>query len=89
MVSYEQLLNMYWDNIDPTDPDGQFNDRGSQYRTAIYYSNEEERLLAEQSKQALTGLGIYTQDIVTKILPAKPFYPAEEYHQNYFSKHSI
>ena len=85
-VSYKQLLKAYWKHIDPTDPDGQFYDRGSQYRTAIFYLNNEQKRLAEESKQALEKSGIFDKPIVTMILPAKPFYPAEKYHQDYYKK---
>ncbi len=83
-VSYEKLLEVFWSNIDPTDAGGQFADRGSQYRTAIFYGNEEEKKLAEESKERMAAkLG---KDVATKILPASAFYPAEEYHQNYHQK---
>lgn len=83
---YEKLLELYWQQIDPTDPDGQFNDRGSSYRTAIFYHNDTQRQLAEQSKRKLEESGRFTKPIVTKILPAAPFYRAEEHHQYYYKK---
>jgi peptide methionine sulfoxide reductase msrA/msrB len=86
---YEKLLEIYWRQIDPTDPDGQFNDRGSSYRTAIFYHNEEQKRLAEQSKKEIEESGIFNKPIVTKILPASTFYPAEEYHQQYYKKQPI
>lgn len=86
---YEDLLDLYWRQIDPTDPDGQFNDRGSSYRTAIFYHTEEQRIKAEQSKKWLEESGRFTKPIVTKILPAAPFYSAEEYHQQFYKKNRL
>ncbi len=86
VTSYEQLLDVFWRQIDPTDPEGQFVDQGSQYRTAIFYHNEAQRNLAEQSKQNLEVSGRYDRPIITSILPAAPFYQAEEYHQDYHHK---
>ncbi|MBM7646132.1 peptide-methionine (S)-S-oxide reductase [Scopulibacillus daqui] len=83
---YKKLLDIYWPQIDPTDDGGQFFDRGSQYRTAIFYHNEEQRILAEQSKEELAKSGRFNKPIVTKILPASTFYPAEEYHQHFYKK---
>ncbi|MBU0682041.1 MAG: peptide-methionine (S)-S-oxide reductase MsrA [Proteobacteria bacterium] len=83
-VSYEQILDLFWRQVDPTDKDGQFVDRGSQYSTAIFYHSEEQRLLALASRDALDKSGRYSKKIVTPILPAQPFYPAEEYHQDYY-----
>lgn len=83
---YEKLLEIFWQQIDPTDPGGQFHDRGDSYRTAIFYHNEEQRQKAEVSKQALEDSGIFNKPIVTEIIPAKTFYPAEEYHQDYHKK---
>jgi peptide-methionine (S)-S-oxide reductase len=83
---YEKLLELYWQQIDPTDPGGQFYDRGQSYQTAIFYHDEKQKELAEQSKKALRESGRFTKPIVTPILPAKPFYPAEEYHQQYYKK---
>lgn len=85
-VSYEQLLDVFWRYIDPTDPGGQFADRGNHYKTAIFYETEEEKIMAEASKKALDQSNIFKLPVVTKILPAKPFYPAEEYHQDYYKK---
>lgn len=85
-VTYEQLLEVFWRNIDPTQADGQFADHGRQYRTAIFYHTEEQRRLAEASKQALQSSGKFTQPIVTTIEPAAAFYPAEAYHQDYYKK---
>ena len=83
---YEKLLELYWPQIDPTDPDGQFHDRGSQYRTAIFYHNERQQELALQSKKEVADSGRFDKPIVTEILPAETFYPAEEYHQDYHKK---
>ena len=86
LCSYEKLLTLYWRQIDPTDDEGQFADRGFIYSTAIFYHNEEQRLLAEQSKELLQKSGVFANPIVTEILPAMPFYPAEEFHQEYHKK---
>lgn len=85
-ISYEQLLDIFWRNIEPTQADGQFHDIGPQYRTAIFYANDDEKKLAEMSKEALGKSGKFTKPIATEILPAVPFYPAEEYHQKYYMK---
>ncbi len=85
-ISYEKLLEIFWKNIDPTDPGGQFVDRGPQYRTAIFYHNERQKELAEKSKKELKQSGRFSKPIVTKILPASTFYPAEDYHQDYYKK---
>ncbi|MDQ0338026.1 methionine-S-sulfoxide reductase [Caldalkalibacillus uzonensis] len=85
-ITYDQLLDIFWRQIDPTDPGGQFYDRGDSYRTAIFCHDEEQRQKAEASKQALEERGIFDKPIVTQILPAAPFYPAEEYHQDYHKK---
>ncbi|MFT8363380.1 MAG: peptide-methionine (S)-S-oxide reductase MsrA [Sporolactobacillus sp.] len=84
--SYEQLLTLYWTQIDPTDDGGQFFDRGSNYRTAIFYHNETQRQLAEHSRTRLAASGRFSKPIVTRILPALPFYPAEEAHQKFYQK---
>ncbi|GJM77941.1 hypothetical protein HMSSN139_04370 [Paenibacillus sp. HMSSN-139] len=83
---YRKLLELYWQQIDPTDEGGQFHDRGESYRTAIFYHDEQQRLEAEASKQELAQSGRFDKPIVTPILPAAPFYPAEEYHQQYHKK---
>lgn len=83
-VDYEQLLHIFWRNIDPTRKDAQFCDSGHQYRSAIFYSSEEERRQAEASKADLQPR--FTLPIVTEIAKAGPFYPAEKYHQNYYLK---
>jgi peptide-methionine (S)-S-oxide reductase len=88
-VSYEQLLEVFWRNVDPLDAGGQFCDRGDQYRTAIFVHDEEQRQLAEASKQALVDSGRFEQPIVTEIVAAGPFYPAEDYHQDYYEKNPL
>lgn len=79
-ISYQTLLDIFWHNIDPTTKDQQFCDIGTQYRTAIFYHSEKQKEAAEKSR---TGL---TLPVVTEIIPAGPFYPAEEYHQHYYQK---
>ncbi|GHH98305.1 peptide-methionine (S)-S-oxide reductase MsrA [Neobacillus kokaensis] len=86
VFSYEKLLELFWQQIDPTDPGGQFYDRGQSYQTAIFYHDVEQKKLAEESKQALQASGRFNKPVVTPILPAEPFYPAEEYHQHYYKK---
>lgn len=86
LFPYERLVELFWQQIDPTDPGGQFHDRGDSYRTAIFYHDEEQRRIAEASKAALETSGRFDRPIVTPILPAKEFYPAEEYHQGYYKK---
>ncbi|MGH6943497.1 MAG: peptide-methionine (S)-S-oxide reductase MsrA [Geminicoccaceae bacterium] len=89
-VTYQQLLDVYWHNVDPLDTGGQFCDRGNQYRTAIFVHDAEQRRLAEASKQALVDSKRFDgQPIVTEIVQAGPFYPAEDYHQNYYKKNPI
>lgn len=83
---YEKLLDVYWSQIDPTDAGGQFHDRGDSYRTAIFYHSDEQKEIAEKSKHNLDQSGRFKNPIVTEILPAKPFYAAEEYHQDYYKK---
>ncbi|WP_243292444.1 peptide-methionine (S)-S-oxide reductase MsrA [Bacillus sp. FJAT-47783] len=83
---YENILEIYWQQIDPTDVGGQFQDRGEQYRTAIFYHNDQQKEKAVQSKEKLENSGKFTKPIVTKILPAAPFYLAEDYHQDFHKK---
>ena len=85
LVSYETLLNTFWRNVDPLDGQGQFCDKGSQYRSIVFYHDDSQRQLAEDSKQAIDGL--FEQPIATEILSAAAFYPAEDYHQNYYQTH--
>ena len=86
LFSYEKLLELFWQLIDPTDDGGQFYDRGATYRTAIFYHSEEQKQQAEASKKALSESGRFERPIVTEILPAPIFYPAEDYHQDYHKK---
>lgn len=86
---YERLLELFWQQIDPTDPGGQFYDRGDSYRTAIFYHSPEQQQLAEESKKKLSESGRFEKPIATEILPAKPFYEAEEYHQQYYQKSPV
>lgn len=86
LFTYEQLLELYWQQIDPTDAEGQFHDRGHAYSTAIFYYNEKQKIAAEHSKQELANSGKFAKPIVTAIRPAETFYRAEEYHQDYYEK---
>lgn len=88
IISYEELLNIYWKSIDPTDPGGQFSDRGPQYTTAIYPHNDEQYRLAKQSKQNLSQSGKFDESIVTEIENYTTFFRAEDYHQNYSKKNT-
>ncbi|MGQ0645421.1 MAG: peptide-methionine (S)-S-oxide reductase MsrA [Elusimicrobiota bacterium] len=85
-VTYEKLLDTFWRNIDPTAVNRQFADVGTQYRTAIFYHDEEQKRLAEASKEQLAKSGKFTKPIATQILRASEFYPAEDYHQDYYKK---
>ena len=85
-ISYEQLLDIYWRQIDPTQADGQFTDVGPSYRAAIFYGNNDERKIAEASKDKLGRSRKFNKPIVTEILPATTFYPAEAYHQKYYQQ---
>ncbi|MCY0898073.1 MAG: peptide-methionine (S)-S-oxide reductase MsrA [Firmicutes bacterium] len=87
LISYRQLLDIFWRQIDPTDPDGQFVDRGPSYRTAIFYHSPEQQQAAQESLKKLNESGRFAHTIVTEILPAQPFYPAEDYHQNFYLTH--
>ena len=88
-TTYSELLDLFWRQIDPTDAGGQFVDRGPQYRTAIFYHNDEQKRLAEQSKDKLDKSGIYPKPIATEMIKAREFYKAEEYHQNYYKTHPL
>jgi len=88
-VSYEKLLDTFWHNIDPTVRDRQFCDVGTQYRTAIFVHSEEQRRIAERSRAELQKIKPFRQDIVTPIVPAGAFYPAEAYHQDFYKKNPI
>ena len=87
-ITYEELVAIYWQQTDPTDAFGQFADRGDSYRPVIYYNSEEQRTIAEASKAALQASGRFTDPIVTTIEPAEPFYPAEDYHQDFYKKNT-
>ncbi|MEO5721806.1 MAG: peptide-methionine (S)-S-oxide reductase MsrA [Chthoniobacterales bacterium] len=84
VTTYEQLLDVYWRNVNPTQTNGQFADHGLSYQTAIYFANEDEKKIAEASKDALGRSGKFDKPIAVEILPVKPFYPAEDYHQKYY-----
>jgi len=86
VISYRELLEVYWRQTDPTDPRGQFSDRGYQYRPAIFYHNEKQRLLAEKSKENLEKSGLFKKKIATLIQKYRKFYRAEEYHQDFYKK---
>lgn len=88
-VSYEKLLQVFWRNIDPVTPNAQFCDHGSQYRAAIFYGEAAEKTLAEDSKAALEKSGRFKKPIITEIVQASTFYPAEEYHQDYYLKNPV
>lgn len=88
-VSYETLLDVFWRNIDPTQADGQFADRGSQYRTAIFFHSPEQKESAERSKAALQASGKFQKPIAVEISPSGDFYRAEEYHQDYYKKNEV
>ncbi|MFC4411296.1 peptide-methionine (S)-S-oxide reductase MsrA [Chungangia koreensis] len=85
-ITYRELVDIFWKQINPTDAGGQFFDRGTSYQTAIYYHTEEQKEIAEQTKEELERSGKFDQPIATQILMAKEFYPAEEYHQDYYKK---
>jgi peptide-methionine (S)-S-oxide reductase len=88
-ITYAQLLDVFWHNVDPVDGGGQFCDRGNQYRTAVFFHDAEQQRLAEQSRQALEASGKLKKKIVTQIVPAGEFYPAEDYHQDYYVKNPL
>jgi peptide methionine sulfoxide reductase msrA/msrB len=88
-ISFKELLDTFWRYVDPTDPGGQFADRGEHYKTAIFYNNDEEKKIAEQSRKELEASGIFNRPIATALRPAQPFYPAEEYHQDYYKKNVL
>jgi peptide methionine sulfoxide reductase msrA/msrB len=88
-ITYEEVLDYFWKHVDPTDAGGQFVDRGAQYRSAIFYHDEEQRRLAEKSKEALGKSGKFNKPIVTEVLKFTKFYEAEDYHQDYYKTHSL
>ncbi|GKS65502.1 peptide methionine sulfoxide reductase MsrA [Nitrospira sp.] len=85
-VSYQQLLEAFWRNVDPLTPNAQFCDHGSQYRSAVFYATDEEKRLAEASKAAIEQTKQFPTPIVTELVPASTFYQAEDYHQDYYKK---
>jgi peptide methionine sulfoxide reductase msrA/msrB len=89
MVNYEELLDVFWRSIDPTDNEGQFTDKGPQYRTAIFYHDEEQKAFAERDKDQLDSSGIFDKPIVTEIRSYTKFHQAEEYHQDYYKKNAL
>ena len=89
IISYSELVEYFWKHIDPTDPHGQFCDKGSSYRSAIFYANAQEQGIAEKSLTALKANKPFEEDIVTPLLAAKPFYTAEDYHQDYYKKNPV
>jgi peptide methionine sulfoxide reductase msrA/msrB len=89
LISYEELLDIYWRSIDPTDPGGQFADRGFQYTTAIYAHSERQYRLAMESRENLSESGKFDEQIVTKVLNRTTFFPAEDYHQNYSRRNTM
>jgi peptide methionine sulfoxide reductase msrA/msrB len=88
-ITYSELLEVFWRQIDPTDAGGQFVDRGAEYRSAIFYHNDEQKRLAEESRQALEASGRYDSPIATDIIKASTFYEAEKYHQDYYKTHAV
>ncbi len=88
-IDYATLLTVYWRNSDPTKLNSQFCDHGNQYRPAIYYSNDEERKIIEDSKKRIEEIKSFPEDIVTEISPVSEFYPAEDYHQDYYQKNPV
>jgi peptide methionine sulfoxide reductase msrA/msrB len=89
LIGFEELLDVFWRSIDPTDDDGQFTDKGPQYRTAVFYHDEEQQSLAERSRDQLSSSGIFDKPIVTEIRSYETFYQAEEYHQDYYKKNVL
>jgi peptide-methionine (S)-S-oxide reductase len=88
-VTYTQLVEAFWQNVDPVTPDAQFCDHGNQYRAAIFYQGEDEKRLAEESKRAIEQSKRFSTPIVTQVVPASEFYPAEEYHQDFYKKNPV
>jgi len=88
-VTYQRLLEVFWHNVDPTTPNAQFCDHGSQYRTAIFYHDETQKRDIDTSKQAVEASKSFPQPIVTEIVPASIFYPAENYHQDFYQKNPV
>ena len=89
VISYRELVEYFWRHVDPTDPNGQFCDKGDSYRTAIFVENEEERKIAESSKATIEASGVLDKPIVTEIIDQSTFWTAEAYHQNYYKTHTL
>ena len=89
VVSYDQLMDIFWHSVDPIDAGGQFCDRGDSYRTAVFYKTEEQKRIAQAAKKAIDASGVLPKKIVTPILPAGPFYAADDYHQDYYKSSRI
>jgi peptide-methionine (S)-S-oxide reductase len=88
-LNYAKLLDEFWRNVDPLTPDAQFCDHGSQYRSVVFYLNDEEKRMAEESKQAIEQSKRFTQPVVTQVVKVSVFYPAEDYHQDFYKKNPI
>jgi peptide-methionine (S)-S-oxide reductase len=88
-VNYQKLLDAFWHNVDPVKPNAQFCDHGSQYRSAVFFQTDEEKRAADASRQALEQSNRFKEPIVTQIVMASQFYPAEEYHQDYYKKNPV
>jgi peptide methionine sulfoxide reductase msrA/msrB len=88
-ITYDELLDIFWRHVDPTDPGGQFVDRGSQYRPAVFYHDDDQKRLAEESKRKLEASGRFKKAIATEIVPVSEFYQAEDYHQDYYKKNPL
>ncbi len=88
-ISYKELVKIFWRNVDPTQADGQFNDKGDQYKTVIFFHDQAQKTTALESKKRLEESGKFKKPIVTKIIPAKKFFPAEDYHQDYYKKNTL
>jgi peptide-methionine (S)-S-oxide reductase len=88
-ITYAELLRIFWRNIDPTTPDRQFCDKGNQYRSAVFYHNDEQKHLAEESRRTIERTKSFQDPIVTEIVQAGTFYPAEEYHQDFYQKNPV
>ena len=88
-VSYQKLLDAFWHNVDPITPNAQFCDHGSQYRSAVFFQTDEEKRAADTSKQSIEQSSRFKEPIVTQIVPAAQFYPAEEYHQDFYKKNPL
>jgi len=88
-VTYQRLLEVFWHNVDPTTPNAQFCDHGNQYRTAIFYHDEKQKMLIDESRQAVESSKSFPQPIVTEIIPFSVFFSAEDYHQDFYKKNPV